>query len=112
MGVFLSPREQEEANNHISNVNRVLRNDPDARFSVCHNCRGTGLTSKRGDEYWDGKFCGECKGFSIKIEKSGIYSVCSKCKGVGRIFGSVCPKCEGYGHLDWLENITGIRNKK
>jgi len=112
MGVFLEAREIEAANKYMESVKRILNAVPDARFTVCQKCRGTGITSKQGDQFWDGRFCEECKGYSIKIEKAGTFSKCTKCNGIGRIFASSCPKCEGYGYLDWLENITGIRNKK
>jgi len=113
MGVFLGDKEIEIVNKVMMIVNKIITNNPDIKYWVCPKCRGTGLTAKQGQTFWDGQFCDECQGYSKRIEKSGIYSKCSTCDGRGRIGSSneFCPKCNGYGHLDWLENITGVRNK-
>lgn len=113
MGVYLESAEIDAANKYMSAVHKILNNDPTVKFSVCESCRGTGITAKKGQQWWDGMFCEKCKGYSIKIEKSGMYTLCSNCGGKGRVGAAhtFCPKCNGYGYLDWLENITGIRNK-
>ena len=113
MGVFLENNEIEIVNRVMMVVNNIINENPDIKYWVCPKCRGTGLSSIQGETFWDGQFCSECKGYSKRIEKSGSYSKSTDCEGRGKIKGSYsfCPKCKGYGHLDWLENITGLRNK-
>ena len=111
MGVHLEANQIEATNKVMRIVNKIISENPNIKYWVCPKCRGTGLSTIQGSQYWDGLFCGECKGYAKRIENSGSYSKCTNCNGTGRIFNDYCPKCKGYGHLDWLENITGLRNK-
>lgn len=43
--------------------------------------------------------------------------LCTECDGEGAIHSShpdgasmVCDKCKGYGKLDWIENVTGVKD--
>jgi DnaJ-class molecular chaperone len=112
MGVHLEQNEIEATNRIMQIVNKIIADNPDVKCWICPKCRGTGLSSKQGDLYWDGLFCEECKGYSKRIEKVANYEKCTKCKGSGRIGNNICSKCQGYAHLDWLENIYGFRNKR
>lgn len=117
MGIYLEAREIERSNEVMIIINKIISENPSIKYWVCPKCRGTGLSSIQGSLFWDGLFCEECKGVSKRLEDGGLYSKCTNCNGSGRISkniypNDVCPKCKGYGHLDWLENITGIRNKR
>jgi len=112
MGILLGEKEIEIANKVMFIINKIISENPGIKYWVCPKCRGTGLSSRQGELSWDGMFCDECRGYSKRLERSATYSPCTVCSGKGRVNGELCPKCDGYGNLDWLENITGMRNKK